>query len=115
VDRQPAEYWGALFDSAVARSAERADLVVLDREEEGVSVAYGAANKAILLEAEKIAGTLSPPARRLALLAWEGAPHRGDDATKQFADLAATAGFVVEWISTIETGGPRPYPPSMRS
>jgi hypothetical protein len=115
LDRPHPEFWGRLFDDAVTRSAERADLVVLDKAGEGESASYTAANKAILVEAKKIAGRLSPPARRIALLAWEGGPHDGDDTTKQFADLSVTAGFLVQWISTIDPGAPHSYAHSPRS
>jgi hypothetical protein len=98
VDRPNPEFWGELYDDMIRRAEARGDLIVLDCSE-GDASAYSAANDAIVAAA--VAASL-PATRRIALIAWEGAPRGDDDATKQFADAAERSGFTVLPISTLE-------------
>jgi hypothetical protein len=58
------------------------------------------ANKAIIGTA--IEASAGPSTRRVALIAWEGAPRGDKDTTKEFAELAERSGFTVLPISTLD-------------
>ena len=85
--------WGPTFDRLIATAEATGDLVVLDSTD-GDDAAYAAANEIIAREAEAMAragpGT---PRRLVAVIVWEGAARSGTDATGNFHDLAAKAGF----------------------
>lgn len=81
------------------RAEKRGDIIVLHcRENDGS--AYSAANKAIICTAS--AASVAPSTRRVALIAWDGAPHGDEDTTKEFAELAEQSGFTVLSISTLD-------------
>ena len=98
VDRPGPEFWGKLYDDMIARAQARGGLIVLTPSEDGGG-AYMAANDAIVATA----GAAAPAGtRRVAVIAWEGAPRGDGDATKQFADVAERNGFTVLAISTMD-------------
>jgi|SRR5829696_1511082 len=98
VDRPHAEYWGSLFDRLTADATSRNDLVVLDSQESAPS-SYSRVSRAIICEANLLASA-GVERRRIAVIAWDGAQHSEMDFTKEFADLAIEAGFVLEEVST---------------
>jgi len=99
VDRPNPEFWGRLYDDVINRAEKRGDIIVLHcRENDGS--AYSAANKAIICTAS--AASAAPSTRRVALIAWDGAPHGDEDTTKEFAELAEQSGFTVLSISTLD-------------
>ena len=100
VDRPHAEYWGALFDRVTDYARSRDDLVVLDLQESAQST-YSHINRAILRETDRLASQ-DAKLRRLAVIAWDGAPRGKEDYTKEFADLAIAAGFMLEEVSTLD-------------
>jgi hypothetical protein len=105
IDRPNPEVWARLYDRLIDEAASRDDLVVLECDAQDES-AYTAANEAIIEEAIKISAATVPPMRRLALIAWEGAPRGPGDATADFANRARDEGFSVKAISTLA-----PMPP----
>jgi hypothetical protein len=84
--------WGSTFDRLVAAAEKVGDLVVLSGNDGGDDVAYAAANKAIISEAQKLAQG-DTRHRLIAAIAWEGSARLGGDMTSQFRNLAAKAGF----------------------
>ena len=100
VDRPHAQYWGALFDRLTDLAKSRDDLVMLGLQGSAPSI-YSQVNRAILREANLLASE-AVEQRRLAVIAWDGTPRDGErDFTKEFADLAITAGFTLEVVSTL--------------
>jgi hypothetical protein len=102
VDRPRAEFWGRLFDLAIAKARETNDVVDLGRAADDAN-AYSAATRAIVAEAKRLAGETVPPSNPVAMLIWNGAPRGASDNTKEFADLAAGSGFRVIEVQTLET------------
>ena len=102
VDRPHSEYWGALFDRLTDHAKSRDDLVVLGLQR-GAPSTYSHVNRAILCEANLLASG-AVERRRLAVIAWDGAPRGETDFTKEFADLAIAAGFSLEEVSTSDPG-----------
>jgi hypothetical protein len=100
VDRPYPAYWGSLYDRFIAEARERGDLIVLDRDRNDPG-AYVAANQAIIAEALLAASKEAPPARPIAVIAWDGAPRGDDDATDDFRRAALQRGFSVRQISTL--------------
>lgn len=100
VDRPRPAYWGSLYNRLIAEARERGDLILLDRERNDPH-AYVAANQAIIAEALRAANEQAPPARLVAVIAWEGAPRGADDATDHFRRAAFQRGFAVKEISTL--------------
>jgi hypothetical protein len=100
VDRPRPTYWGSLYNRLIAEARERGDLILLDRERNDPG-AYVAANQAIIAEALRAANQQAPPARLVAVIAWEGAPRGADDATDDFRRAALQRGFAVKEISTL--------------
>ena len=104
IDRAHADYWGALFDRLTEDAKSRDDLVVLGLQA-GAPSTYSHVNRAILSEADLLAfGAVER--RRLAVIAWDGAPRGEMDFTKEFADLATAAGFTLGEVSTVGPGYP---------
>jgi hypothetical protein len=103
VDRPHPEYWGAIFDRITQISRARGDLVELGYDEND-DAAYAAANTAIIDEAREICQTYDPVPSLVALVVWEGGPRGSDDNTRQFAELARSAGFRLESILTVNAG-----------
>lgn len=104
VDRPHPEYWGAIFDRVTQLARARGDLVELHYDEND-EAAYAAANVGIIDEARKFFRTNDPaPSSLIALVVWEGTSRGSDDNTRQFAELARSAGFHVEAILTINAG-----------
>ena len=99
VDQPNPEFWGRLYDDVINRAEKRGDIIVLHCSENDGS-AYSAANKAIICTAS--AAAAAPSTRRVALIAWDGAPHGDEDTTKEFAELAEQSGFTVLSISTLD-------------
>lgn len=100
VDRPHPAYWGRLYDRLIAEARERGDLIVLDRDRNDPG-AYVATNQAIIAEALLAARKEAPPARPIAVIAWEGAPRGDDDATDDFRRAALQRGFTIEHVSTL--------------
>jgi len=100
VDRPQPVYWGNLYDRLIAEARGRGDLIVLDRDRNDPG-AYVAANQAIIGEALLAASDEAPPARPIAVIAWEGAPRGADDATDDFRRAALQRGFTIEQVSTL--------------
>jgi hypothetical protein len=100
VDRS--EEWGPVFDRQIAAAAAAGDLIVLGLDGDD-DLAYAAANKAILREAEALTAQSAQgdAHRQVAMLVWEGAKRQGSDATAGFRDLAKKAGFEEQWIPTL--------------
>lgn len=99
-DRPYPAYWGGLYDRLIAEARGRGELVILDRNRNDPG-AYEAANQAILAEALLAASKEAPPARPVAVIAWEGAPRGDDDATDDFRRAALQRGFTIEQVSTL--------------
>jgi predicted acylesterase/phospholipase RssA/tetratricopeptide (TPR) repeat protein len=91
--------WGRVFDRLVAAAEKAGDLVVLSGTDGGDEIAYAAANKAIVSEAQKLAQG-DKRHRLVAAVAWEGSARPGGDMTSQFRTLAAEAGFEDRVIPT---------------
>ena len=102
VDRPRAEFWGRLFDLAMAKARETNDVVDLGLAADDAD-AYSAANRAIVAEAKRLAGETIPPANPVAMVVWNGAPRGASDSTKEFADLAEASGLRVIEVQTLET------------
>jgi hypothetical protein len=100
VDRPYHAYWGNLYDRLITEARERGDLIVLDGDRNDPG-AYVAANRAIIAEALLAASKEAPPARPVAVIAWEGAPRGDDDATDDFRRVALQRGFTIEQVSTL--------------
>jgi hypothetical protein len=100
IDRPYPAYWGGLYDRLIAQAQARGDLVILDRDRDDPG-AYAAANQAIIAEALLAANQETPPARLIAVIAWEGAPRGGDDTTDNFRRGALQRGFTIEQVSTL--------------
>jgi hypothetical protein len=86
--------WGALFDEIV-EGLPPDDVVELDGEASG-DEAYAVANRAILDEAEALAGDGSVRA----VIAWEGTPRGEGDLTAAFAEEARARGIPAEEVRT---------------
>jgi hypothetical protein len=99
-DRPYPAYWGGLYDRLIPEARSRGDLVVLDRDRNDPG-AYEAANQAIIAEALVAASNEAPPTRPVAVIAWEGAPRGGDDATDNFRRAAVQHGFTIEQVPTL--------------
>lgn len=91
--------WGAIFDRLVAAASAAGDLVVLDAG--GGEAAYAAANEAIIHEAQALARAGGAAQRLVAVVVWEGAARSGSDATGDFRNLAAKAGFEERSVPTL--------------
>jgi hypothetical protein len=102
VDRTEPAYWDSLYKRLIAEARERGDLIVLNRDRNDPR-AYVAANQAIIAEALLAASKQAPPARPIALIAWEGAPRGEDDATEDFRRAALKRGFAIEQVSTLKS------------
>lgn len=87
--------WGALFDEVLG-AVPPSDVVELDGEATG-DEAYAAANRALLDEAEALAGAEGSVR---AVIAWEGARRGEGDLTAAFAEEARARGFPVEEVRT---------------
>jgi hypothetical protein len=107
VDRTQPAYWGALYDRLVAEARECGDLIVLDRDRDD-SGAYVAANEAIIAQALLAADKAVPPARRLAVIVWEGRSRGSNDVTDHFRRMAREHGFSIKEISTLFPSSSRP-------
>jgi len=99
VDRPNPEFWGRLYDGIIKGAEQRGDVIVLHCSENDGD-AYSAANKAIIATAS--GASAAPSTRRVALIAWEGRPRRGEDTTKEFAELAERSGFRILSLSTLD-------------
>jgi hypothetical protein len=99
VDRPNPEFWGRLYDDIIKGAEQRGDVIVLHCSENDAG-AYSVANKAIIGTAS--AASAAPSTRRVALIAWDGTPRRGEDTTKEFAELAERSGFSVLSLSTLD-------------
>jgi hypothetical protein len=88
--------WGPLFDDLVAELGARGDVVTL-AEDPGGDAAYAAVNKAILAEAERIAGGSVP----IALLIWDGVSRGDDDLTADLAIKARARNWPVVEVLTV--------------
>jgi predicted acylesterase/phospholipase RssA len=84
--------WGRMFDRLVAAAESTGDLIVLSGSDNADEMAYAAANKAIVGEAQKLAQGATRH-RLVAAAVWEGSARPGGDMTRQFRTLAAEAGF----------------------
>jgi predicted acylesterase/phospholipase RssA/tetratricopeptide (TPR) repeat protein len=84
--------WGRMFDRLVAAAEKAGDLVVLSRTDDDEEIAYAAANKAIVSEAQRLARG-DTRHRLVAAIVWEGSARPGGDVTAQFRTLAAEARF----------------------
>jgi hypothetical protein len=91
-----------MYDRQIASATATGDLVVLERSNSDHDDAYGAANKAIVREAQALARASdgNGPHRLIAMLVWEGGPRSGSDATAGFRQLARKAGYEEEMILT---------------
>lgn len=88
--------WGPLFDGVMAEVTSRGDLVILgDAESEH---AYARTNVAILGEGEMLAAATG--ARRIALVAWDGASRGPGDLTEQFRAEAVSRGWAITEVPT---------------
>ena len=99
VDRPNPEFWGRLYDDIIQGAEQRSDVIILHCSENDAN-AYSAANNAIIATANAASAALS--SRRVALMAWDGTPRRGEDTTKEFAELAERSGFSVLSLSTLD-------------
>jgi predicted acylesterase/phospholipase RssA/tetratricopeptide (TPR) repeat protein len=84
--------WGRRFDRLVQVAAESGDLVVLSGDPDNGEAAYSAANEAIIAEAKRLA-QIGTTRRLIAAIVWEGSARPDGDATAEFRNLAAAAGF----------------------
>jgi hypothetical protein len=100
VDRPNPAYWGVFYDRLIAEVRERGDLIVLDYDRDDPN-AYNATNQAIIDEALRAAHEGAPPARLIAVIAWEGTARNGDDSTDHFRRIALERGFSLKQISTL--------------
>ena len=91
--------WGPVFDRAINAALAAGELLVLDVGDG--EAAYAAANAAIIREAQTLAQAGEAPLRLFAVVAWEGAPREGKDATREFRDLAAASGFEERSVLTL--------------
>ena len=102
LDRPHPDYWGNLFDQAIAAARANGELIELTGDPESHD-AYSAANEAIIKKAISLAS--SPPCgaakRPVAVIIWEGTARPGTDATEEFRQSSEAAGFDVRIILTI--------------
>jgi hypothetical protein len=102
VDRPHPDYWGELFDDAIAAARAKGEVIELAGNP-GSDGVYSAANEAIIKDALSLASSEASGAdkRPVAVIIWEGQARPGTDATDEFRQNAATAGFDIRTIATI--------------
>jgi hypothetical protein len=102
LDRPHPDYWGNLFDHAIAGARAKGELIELANDP-GSDNAYSAANEAIIKDALALAHSKEHEAKRrpVAVLIWEGKARVGTDATEEFRQRAEAAGFSLRTIVTI--------------
>ncbi len=94
LDRPHTDYWGGLFDHAMATARAKGELIELSGGP-GSDGAYSAANVAIIKNADALATARDDEARKrpVAVIIWEGKAREGTDATEEFRQRAEAAGF----------------------
>jgi hypothetical protein len=85
--------WGLRYQRQVRRAMRSRDLRILPAVEPDQR-AFAEASRAILDEAQRLAGALAV----IAVVVWEGNPRGPHDLTAAFADLARARGLPVEAI-----------------
>jgi hypothetical protein len=102
VDRPHPDYWGELFEHAIAAARARGEVIELAGNP-GSDGAYSAANEAIIKDALSLASSEAGGAdkRPVAVIIWEGQARPGTDTTDQFRKRAKAAGFDIRTIVTI--------------
>jgi hypothetical protein len=91
--------WGPVFDRLVAAAGATGDLIVLPAISGSDEAAYASTNENIVREAQALART-GASHRLIAALVWEGSARQRPDATAQFRELAAKAGFDERYVFT---------------
>lgn len=102
LDRLHPDYWGELFDNAIAAARAKGELIELAGNA-GSDGAYSAVNEAIIKDAFSLAssGAGGADERPVAVIIWEGQARAGTDATEEFRQRAEAAGFDIRTIATI--------------
>jgi hypothetical protein len=102
LDRPHPDYWGELFDNAIAAARAKGAVIELAGNP-GSDGAYSAANEAIIQKAVSLASEEASGAdkRPVAVIIWEGTARADTDATDEFRQSAEAAGFDVRPILTI--------------
>jgi hypothetical protein len=102
LDRPRPEYWGELFDNAIAAARAKGDVIELAGNP-GSDGAYSAANEAIIKDARSLASSEASGTdkRPIAVIIWEGKARAGSDATDEFRQSAEAARLDVRTIATI--------------
>ncbi|MGC2221366.1 MAG: hypothetical protein WA624_02825 [Methylocella sp.] len=102
LDRPHPDYWGELFDNAIAPARANGEVIELAGNP-GSDGAYSAANEAIIKDALSLAASEAGGAdkRPVAVIIWEGQARGGTDATDEFRRSAEASGFDIRTIATI--------------
>jgi hypothetical protein len=101
-DRPHPDYWGGLFDHAIAAARAKSEPIELAGNP-GTDGAYSAANEAIIKDALSLAASEAGEVdkRPVAVIIWEGQARGGTDATDEFRRSAEASGFDIRTIATI--------------
>jgi hypothetical protein len=102
VDRPHPDYWGELFDDAIAAARAKGEVIELAGNP-GSDGVYSAANEAIIKDALSLTFSEASGAdkRPVAVIIWEGKARAGTDATDGFRKRAEAACFDIRTIATI--------------
>jgi hypothetical protein len=102
LDRPRPDYWGELFETAIAAARANDEVIELAGSPESDG-AYSVANEAIIKDALSLASSEACGAdkRPVAVIIWEGKARPGTDATEEFRKRAEAAGFDIRTITTI--------------
>ena len=102
LDRPHPDYWGNLFDQAIAAARANGKLIELAGDPESHD-AYSAANEAIIKNAISLASSQPYGAAKgpVAVIIWEGTARPGTDVTEEFRQSTEAAGFDIRIILTI--------------
>jgi hypothetical protein len=102
LDRPHPDYWGNLFDQAIAAARANGELIELAGDPESHD-AYSAANEAIIKKAISLASSqpYEGAKRPVAVIIWEGTARPGTDVTEEFRQSSEAAGFDIRIIFTI--------------
>ena len=101
--------WGRIYDDQIRDAKEKGDLVVIPPEEDETA-AYVAANKHIIIEAEKLAAEKNDSSpvdkseedRLRCLIIWEGQSRGDDDITAELIERASSVGAEVLQVNTLQ-------------
>jgi hypothetical protein len=96
VDR--GESWGPRYDALLEAAQARSDVVIVTESATDDDGAYALATRRILDEARTAAGA---PALVFALAIWDEQPRATTDATREFVELARSAGMEIVTVSTL--------------